>query len=185
MSLPVVSKAEFDVVGHTIRQYMHPGEENVLLALINTVRPRTMVEIGCNIGLTAKAVLDGVKTITRYTGVDVGPKYRFEIGAQQSEWVPDPGRLVRNDPRFELIIRDGNDLRLLACDVAFIDGDHGHDAVWRDTMIAVDIVLPRGLIIWHDYGNPTVEVTGVLDKLHANGRDIRTIEGTWLAYERR
>jgi hypothetical protein len=27
-------------------------------------------------------------------------------------------------------------------------------------------VRPGGIIIWHDYGNPTVEVTQVLDHLY-------------------
>lgn len=185
MSLPVVSKAEFGVTSFTTRKYMQPGEQDVLLALIGSVRPRSVVEIGVNEGLTAKAVLDSISSVTSYTGIDVGPDYKFEIPAQQPEWVSDPGRLVKSDPRFELIIRSDTDLRNLACDVCFIDGDHGRHSVWRDSMLAIDIVLQRGLIIWHDYGNTTVQVTEVLDKLHSNGRDIRSIAGTWLAYEQR
>jgi predicted O-methyltransferase YrrM len=185
VALPRVSRNEFGVTGYTTRAYMQPGEQDVLLALIGSVRPKVMVEIGVNIGLTAQAVLRHIVSIEKYIGVDVPPGYQFEIPAQRSEWPEDPGRLVRGDSRFELIIRDGTSLSDLACDVVFIDGDHGRDAVWRDSMLAVEIVLHGGLIVWHDYNNASVEVTGVLDKLHANGRDIRHIQDTWLAYEMR
>lgn len=165
---------------------MMRGEQEVLLALVNSVQPRRMIEIGVNEGLTAQAVLLAIESIERYVGIDVGPDYKFEIPAQQIERPAIPGRLVKHDPRFELVFREQGVIDLQQpYDVVFIDGDHGRYAVLQDSVLAEHLVAPGGIIIWHDYGNATVQVTEVLDKLHASGRDIRNVEGTWLAFEHR
>jgi len=183
MTLPVVSKSKFNVIGFTVRHYMMPGEQDVFLALVKSVAPRVMVEIGINIGLTAQAVLRDVPTIEHYYGVDIPADYQFEIPAQAVERPDQPGRLVRDDPRFRLVLR-GEKLPLVA-DVVFVDGDHGRNAVRQDAEWAERVTLPGGLIIYHDYGNPTVKVTEVLDELHAGGREIYHVAHTWLAFEPR
>jgi predicted O-methyltransferase YrrM len=185
MTLPTISRAMLGVNGRkTVRQYMQPGEQEVLLALVFAAAPKIMVEVGVNEGLTAKAVLDNVVGIERYIGIDVDPDYQFEIAAQAVERPVHPGLLVRDDPRFHLWI-SGSPSAVMTerADVVFIDGDHGRQAVLTDSIWAAAVVPPGGLIIWHDYGNPTVEVTQVLDVLRAQGRDIRRVEGTWLAFE--
>jgi predicted O-methyltransferase YrrM len=181
--MQTITKAELGVIGCTVRQYMQPGEQEVLIALIKPFEPRTMVEIGVNIGITAKAVLRHVGSIHHYYGINLDQDYQFELPAQKIERPVHPGLLVKNDPRFKLLLR-GDELPLGA-DVVFIDGDHGRHAVLEDTRWAGGITRPGGLIIWHDYGNPAVEVTGVLNKLAAIGRDIRHVSGTWLAFEHR
>jgi len=165
------------------RMYMHPNEQGTILALLNGIRPRTVVEIGVNIGLTAQAVLENVQTIETYFGIDVDPNYQFEIPAQQIEYPGEPGRLVKGDPRFKLVLRGG--LMPSYADVVFIDGDHGRKAVMVDSLWAAEIVAPGGMIIWHDYQNPTVQVTEVLDELHEKGRQLFHVANTWLVYERR
>jgi len=177
-----ISKSGIGVIGHTVRQYMQPGEQDVLLALIADAAPRIMVEIGVNIGLTAQAVLQNIPSIEQYVGIDVPPDYQFEIPAQQVERPAEPGHLVRDDPRFQLKLR-GDDLFPSACDAVFIDGDHGEQAVMQDSLWAAELVRPGGIIIWHDYGNPTVEVTQVLNRLCRAGRDICHVSATWLAFE--
>ncbi len=163
---------------------MQSGEQDVLLMLVASVKPRVMVEIGVNAGLTAAAVLRGVPSIERYYGVDIDDGYQFEIQAQEIERPNEPGALVRDDPRFQLCLRD-RDVLPDEADCVFIDGDHGRNAVRQDSEWAAKIVRPGGIIIWHDYGNITVEVTDVLDDLHANGRKIQNVAGTWLAVEQR
>jgi hypothetical protein len=181
--LPKVYKSSFGIMRSTTRKYMKPGEQEVLLALIDSVSPSTMVEIGVCEGLTALAVLRHVKSIYHYIGVDVDATYKFEIRAQRIERPRLPGVLVQDDPRFELRLR-GSEMPT-STDVVFIDGDHGRKAVMRDSMWAAEVVTPGGLIIWHDYGNETVEVTGVLNGLHRAGRDIQHVAETWLAFEQR
>ena len=54
----------------------------------------------------------------------------------------------------------------------------------HDTAIATAVVKPGGVILWHDYGNPTTPDVGiVLEDLRRKGRDIRSIAGSWVAYE--
>jgi predicted O-methyltransferase YrrM len=171
------------------RRYMMDGECDVLIALVNSVEPKTMIEFGVNEGLTARAVLQAVEGIKRYIGIDVLPGYEFEIPAQSVEKPQEPGCLV-NDPRFELMLRPRGTQDIFAAmlpiaDVVFIDGDHGRKSVAWDAALATQIVRKGGMIIFHDYWNGSVQVTEVLDKLYAEGRDLRVVEGTWLVFERR
>ncbi len=186
MTLPVVDidRKWCEWTSHSIRPYMMEGELEQLLALINSVKPSSMIEFGINIGMTAVAVLANFKDIDRYVGVDVEFDHPLEIPAQQVEVPRDPGRLVNGNSRFELIIRNEDDSNISGLfDVAFIDGDHGKHAVMKDYKLAKRLVRQGGIIIFHDYENPTVEVTGVLDILHERGVDLKHVGGTCLAFE--
>lgn len=182
LTIPVVH-VDRHFPGYTTRAYMMPGEQQLLLTLVNTAQPRIMVEIGVNIGLTARAMLQNIQTIQRYYGIDIGPDYQFELPAQTIERPAEPGVLVKDDPRFQLILR-GAALPHTA-DVVFIDGDHGRHAVFEDSLWAGGIVRHGGMIVWHDYGNVTVEVTEVLEELHNEGRELYRIANSMLVYERR
>jgi len=187
--LPRVTLHELGIVaGRSSRIYLQRGEQEVLVELVDRAQPKAMIEIGGNVGLTAKAMLQTVHSIEQYIGLDVGPEYKFQIPAQARERPDRPGELVLHDPRFELVLRNGahNDITLRhPCGCVFIDGDHGRDAVRHDTELATRLISQGGLIIWHDYGNRAVEVTPVLDELQAKGRDIVHIKNTWLAFEQR
>jgi predicted O-methyltransferase YrrM len=163
---------------------MEPGEQEALLALVDSIAPapEVMVEIGVNEGLTAKAVLQHVPSISRYIGVDVEAGYRFEGAWQQHDRPAEPGRLVKDDPRFRLILRGKQELPASA-DVVFIDGDHGPRHVLEDSLWAASVVRSGGMIIWHDYKNTPAEVTGVLDRLHAEGRNLVHVADTSLVFE--
>lgn len=172
------------------RRFMNTGELETLIALVASVRPRTVLEFGVNAGRTAKAILDCVPGIVAYEGIDVLPGYVTEKLVQRREIPEQPGALVLSDPRFRLVLRSRGSLdlqacELQACDVAFIDGDHGRAAVTHDTMLARQLVRPGGMIIWHDYhdlGN--VDVCEVLHEQAAAGAPIVAVQGTWLAFER-
>jgi predicted O-methyltransferase YrrM len=189
MPLPCVSKSDLGITGPEVeRPYMEPGEQEALLALIGSIvpAPEVMVEIGVNIGLTAKAVLQHVPSISRYIGVDVEAGYRFEGAWQQHDRPAEPGRLVKDDPRFRLMLRGNGRAAEMpqSSDVVFIDGDHGPRHVLEDSLWAASVVRSGGMIIWHDYQNTPAEVTGVLDRLHAEGRNLVHITGTSLVFER-
>lgn len=163
---------------------MLEGELEMLLALINSVQPSSMIEFGVNEGITAVAVLANFTDIERYIGVDVEFDHQLEIPAQQYEVPREPGRLVKENPRFELVIRKNDDSNISGpFDVAFIDGDHGKHHVMKDYLLAKQLVGDGGIIIFHDYTNPTVEVTETLDNLYAEGVDLKHVNGTWLAFE--
>jgi predicted O-methyltransferase YrrM len=169
-------------------RFMAPGELEALIAIIRLLEaPRAMLEIGCHLGRTAALCLREIASLQRYVGVDVLPGYRPALAVQQGETSRSPGHHVLHDARFHLLLRPRGSLDLAPSeigpvDVAFIDGDHGVVAVRHDTALARALV--RGVIIWHDYGNPAAEVTDVIDEEIARGHDIRQVKGTWLAFER-
>jgi predicted O-methyltransferase YrrM len=168
---------------------MNLGEAEILLELVKTVRPKRMLEIGVNEGLTAKYLLAHLPTLVDYIGIDVLPGYVPSCRVQRGEVPRDPGHLV-TDVRFLMILRPNGSIgirpdQIGQVDVAFIDGDHSAKAVRHDSALAKQIVRPGGLIIWHDYhdmGN--VDVRDVLHDLADSGREIVNVKRTWLAYER-
>lgn len=169
---------------------MNPGELEVLVALIGSVSPKAVIEIGVNEGRTAKALLANVPSITRYLGIDVPIGYRTAKDVQRREVPARPGHLALDDPRFELILRPRGSLDLMPsdlppCDAVFIDGDHGFEAVMHDSLLAASLVRSGGIVVWHDYhGADTVDVRRVLECFRRFGADIRHVEGTWLAFRR-
>jgi predicted O-methyltransferase YrrM len=183
MTLPTVSiTPKWDTF--TSRMYMQPGEIEVLLTLVNSVKPTLMLEIGVNEGRTALAVLKTIPTIERYIGLDAPVGYQFGIAAQQVEQPTAPAHMVMHDPRFKLILR-GDDTAITGpFDVAFIDGDHSYKWVKRDYRLARRTVRSGGIIIFHDYGNGAVQVAEALHEIHAYGNKLYHVNGTWLAYER-
>lgn len=195
LRLPVVLQSQLDVrpidwSGLT-KRFMNPGELEVLIALVRSVLPKAVIEIGVNEGRTAKAILQNVDGIERYQGVDVEAGYVPAMKVQRNERPERPGWMAADDPRFELILRKRGSLDLEPrdlpeCDVVFIDGDHGHAAVRHDIRLAEALVQPGGVIIYHDYHDlGTVDVKTVLEERAARGFQIQHVERTWLAFERR
>jgi predicted O-methyltransferase YrrM len=172
--------------------FMSHHERAVLVGLLRSLRADTVVEIGVQRGLGAREFLNKCLGIRAYYGIDVEAGYRTGLWSQQSE-LPNEraGELVRDDPRFHLIVRPRGSLDLAPadlpiCDVAIIDGDHSAACLTHDTRLASDRVRPGGLIVWHDYWPPfDNDVVKFLDGLREKGRDIRWITNTWLALELR
>ena len=179
--LPVIN-LEAEPIGGQCSRYLGGAELAVLIAALRRVRPTVMVEFGCNDGMTAKRVLEHVFSIEQYIGLDVDRGHRTTLAQQQGEVPLVAGYHVLGDRRFFLHVCDTNKIDgLPPCDAVFIDGDHSVEAVTRDSMMAKQWLRRPGIIIWHDYGNPAVEVTAALDRLAAVGWPISHIEGTWLA----
>jgi predicted O-methyltransferase YrrM len=189
--LPLATRAEFvealpiDWLG-LHREYQNVGEMELLVSMARTVTAHSMLEIGCRDGRTAKLMLHNVPTLERYVGIDVEPGYVPQLFCQAGEMVEHPGALVLDDPLFELVLRPRGSLDLTAADfplrrfdVCYIDGDHSAAAVKHDTELALGVTRDSGLIVWHDYGNAAVEVSGVLEALDL---PIKHIAGTWFAY---
>jgi predicted O-methyltransferase YrrM len=191
LSLPKVTieQAQVDWTGLP-KRFLNPGELETLVSLMRSVSPRTVIEFGCNVGRTARALIENVDTIERYVGIDVLPGYRFSKAVQRNEIPTEPGHLAKHMPQFHLIVRRRGSFELAAedlpkADAVFIDGDHSRAAVLHDTELARRLVQPGGLIIWHDYHDlGTVDVRAVLDELHAAGAPICHAAGTWIAFEK-
>ena len=154
--------------------------------MVQSVSARTMIEVGCRDGRTARVVLDNVPTLERYVGLDVPPDYRPAMESQRSEIVTDPGHYAKIDPRFELLISQHGSLdfaELEPCDVVFIDGDHSKPVVAHDSALALAAVRKGGVIIWHDY--QSIHFNDVTEAVQDLDLPIQHIAGTWLAVYRR
>lgn len=200
MALPKISPLQLDMqpvnlVGIPPR-FMNANEREVIIALLRSVKPKRVVEIGCNVGGTSLAILRNVPTIEAYIGIDVLPGYVTDRPVQRNEVPQDPGSLVKDDPRFRMMLRERGSFdvwaeELFECsngepyDAVFVDGDHGREGVLNDRQLARKVVRPGGIIIFHDYHQlGTVDVKVVLDQAHAAGAPLVHVAGTWVAYER-
>jgi predicted O-methyltransferase YrrM len=191
MALPIFPRSQLAAsrISYRGNPYLGADETAIVVALVRSVLPQVMIEFGCNTGLTAKTVLDHVPTLETYVGIDVPPDHQPTLACQNSEIPNDAGHYAIDDPRFWRLIRPRGSFDLVPqdlepCDAAFIDGDHSAEAVRHDSMLARALVRPGGIIIWHDYSNPGVEVTAVLDQLHSDGWPIMQVERSWLAFAR-
>ena len=170
-------------------QYLNEADTTALVDLIKSVSPKRMIEFGCNLGRTAKTLLDNVSTLETYIGIDVPFGFEPTLPCQQREIPVTPGYYAANDPRFFLLIAEQGSLSLTLsdlepCDAIFIDGDHSERVVRHDSYLARVLTRPGGIIVWHDFGNPAVEVTQTLSGLSDKGWPIQSVNGTWLAFMR-
>jgi predicted O-methyltransferase YrrM len=194
LRLPTIAKSSLELPSidwsKRTRRFMNPGELEALLALVASVAPKVVIEIGVNEGRTAKAMMQYIPTIERYLGIDVQPGYIPACKVQAQEVPERPGWMAADDARFKLTLARRGSLDLVigdlpACDAIFIDGDHGRDAVMHDTDLAFAAVRKGGIVIWHDYHDlGIVDVRDVLHRLADNGAPIQHVAGTWLAFMR-
>lgn len=166
-------------------QYLGDRETAILIDLLGY--PRVVIEFGCNIGRTARAILAARPGIERYVGIDVPFDHEPTLPGQRMETPLRAGSVV-NDRRFKLLIQDSRTLSvddLEPCDAVFIDGDHSYGAVLSDSRLAYSLLRPGGILVWHDYGNPSVEVTQAVAVLYQSGWPVSQVMDTWLTYVRK
>jgi len=169
--------------------YLSNKETAIVVSLIFSVAPKVVAEFGVQLGKTARSILDATPTIETYIGIDVPWGYKTKLACQRSEVPSTAGMYARGDDRFKLLILPYGSLVLETedlepLDAAFIDGDHSEVAVVADSVLVRNLLRPGGIIVWHDYGNPGVEVTAALERLNNLGWPIKHVENTWLAFMR-
>jgi len=181
-----VSPATLDLssVRGPFSKYLNARETAILIALVRSVTPRVMIEFGCNLGITAARVLEHVPSLERYIGVDVPANHKPPLACQSDEVPRNPGYSAGHDPRFWLMLAEPmlTPDQLEPADAIFIDGDHSRQGVTHDTELASALIRPGGIIVWHDYGNDSVEVTPVLERLDQQGWPMQHVDGSWLAF---
>jgi len=176
-----------DLIKGPFSNYLGAHEVSILVHLVRSVSPKIMIEFGCHYGVTARRLLDNVSTLEKYIGIDVPADHVTALKCQQTEVPICAGSIGATDDRFYLLMASSIGLTadaLEPCDAIFIDGDHSEEAVRHESWLARSLVRPGGIICWHDYGNPTVEVTQVLDELYSEGWPIASVEHSWLAFMR-
>jgi predicted O-methyltransferase YrrM len=174
-------------IGGPFSKYMTPHETAILVTLIKSVAPEVMIEFGCNAGITAARVLENVPTLQTYIGIDVPFDHVTTLRCQHSEVPVNAGCYAAHDQRFHLLTMRSQLLRtghLEPCDAVFIDGDHSEAAVLHESRLARRLLRPGGIICWHDFFNPDVEVTQALTRLQGEGWAINCVENSWLAFLR-
>ena len=171
------------------RMYMLPWEMGLLLTMLDSIRPKRMLELGVNEGRTAAEILKWIDSIEYYLGVDVPSDYIMPNPAQgQQAEVPQQAAHLVSDKRFELLLRTtGLENTIIAdrgpFDAVWIDGDHSYDGVNHDIGLSLRVVKPGGWLFYHDYNNGTVDVTRALNERRETGVNLVNIEGTMIAYE--
>lgn len=183
MSVTQVSETPWPLPAGLYSHYLGPQETGLLIQLVQSVSPKVMIEFGCNLGITARWVLDKVPSLERYVGIDVPPTHVPTLRCQIDEVPEEAGRYVV-DQRFFLLLQPSLELSadsLEPCDAVFIDGDHSYKAVVHESKLAREVVRPGGIIVWHDFQNPAVEVTQALTELDW---PIMSLRGSWLAFMR-
>lgn len=117
-----------------------------LLKLVKLRNPRTVLELGCYKGHTTAAIADHLPASARLVTVDVDPAageaFRHSVAASRIEL-----RIGHTGP--QLFHQDAPG----SYDFIFVDADHSYGGVKRDTELALSLVSPGGLIVWHDYAN--------------------------------
>jgi predicted O-methyltransferase YrrM len=115
----------------------------VFCGLVNQLAPRRAVEIGTWWGLGAERILE------MSPGCEV-------ISIDHQDRKPErPPEFGTPDPAITYLVEDSRTVRLPAdwygaTDFVFIDGDHRRDGIVSDTRLALSLVAPGGLIMWHD-----------------------------------
>jgi len=161
----------------------HTGQD-IITALCDYFKPARVLEIGINVGETARAILSKAPYVREYIGLD-----RPDMWYKKSP-TDHPGQLV-NDGRLVILTPEGGSNGIKPGDIepvdfVFVDGDHTRHACEFDTRLAYTLLKPGGVIVWHDYNSP--RDPGVKDFIHAineaerRGR-ICHVEKTWIAFE--
>ena len=171
------------------------ADKDVLVALCKTFRPYIIVELGCNEGDTAVAILDEYPVAGRYIGVDVTPDFLTPEGKRPNESVPNPGHLVPSYQQFELRLLPHGTADMDTdpfftsmfgkVDFVFIDANHTEPFVRHDTALARKLLRSGGVCAWHDYREPYEhDVVAVIDELNrTEGNRIVVVDGTMMAFE--
>jgi predicted O-methyltransferase YrrM len=164
--------------------YTPEKDIRVITALADHFRVKRCLEIGCNIGATAMAILQKNDIIREYVGVDL-PEIWFNEAKAAA------GYLALEDKRFRLLqlengARDIKPGDIEPCDFIFIDGAHDYNSVKADTELAHSLLAPGGIVVWHDYQHPkNPDVAKLIHEINDKPGvpPIVWVKGTWTAYK--
>lgn len=118
----------------------------VLMKLAAAAAPQRILELGSYRGYSGKAMLENAPPTATLTALDMDP--------QHGEAYRDTPLAARVDRR---VGRIGLDMfspeERGSFDLVFVDADHSRAAAAHDTDIALQLVHPDGIVLWHDYAN--------------------------------
>ena len=116
----------------------------VLNSLVKAFVPKTVFEIGTLHGRTTVNLLDNAEQLDTLYTLDI----LEELPDNKFLTHPKAGKVKR-------IVADSRNLETqpyhARMDFIFIDADHTYDAVINDSGKALDMLTPKGVLVWHDY----------------------------------
>jgi predicted O-methyltransferase YrrM len=169
---------------------------SVLLSLLNSFRPKRVVEIGVQSGMTARVILEVCPFIESYVGIDVGPDFVTALPFQMREKPRRVGEKALKDSRFRAVVLNGGTKDLVEneslvgqtfpvpVDFVYVDADHSDEGISRDSELARRISHPGGIVAWHDYSPRLPGVVRFIDEQNAErGNHIVSVGGSMMCFE--
>lgn len=163
----------------------------VICSIVKTYQPKSILEIGTFNGLTTLNMALNSPVDTKINTLDLDP---HSLSDCESLWDEDLKFIFdkeKNLKAFSLFKEKnkitehiGNSLtydfsRFHNTELIFIDGGHSHDIVASDTAKSLEILAPKGILIWHDYSCHSEDVFNFLNQLKKK-IPLVNIEGTSL-----
>lgn len=118
----------------------------VLMKMARAVGPTRILELGSYRGHTAKALLENAPAEARLVAVDIEPDH-----GEAYRGTPLEHRVERRIGAIDLGIFTAEEKG--SFDLVFVDADHRREAAANDTEVALEVVAPDGMVLWHDYSN--------------------------------
>ena len=165
------------------------GERTLLAILTNFVKPEKIFEFGTFTGTTTKLLADSASCAEVHTldlpAEEIIWEERVEEYIGVKEYIgiafkenPDyKGRIIQhriNSRKFDYSPFKGK------CDLVFVDASHEYQDVVHDSDRALEIVSPRGIIVWDDYQYSVPGVVRALNEVNGNGINLARIANSRL-----
>jgi predicted O-methyltransferase YrrM len=166
-------------------------EVDALVSLGLAVDAKKVFEFGTNLGHTTSVLAKYFKdvwTIDFYAemGAYISPQQGGELNR-----LADVGKMAQL-PNVHQLYGDtlAKDIRLQLMhkrrmfDMVFVDAGHSLLNVLNDSLLALVMVKPGGVIVWHDYKNQDIgqEVIDAVECINEIKGNVVHIAGTWLAF---
>jgi hypothetical protein len=165
-------------------------EARILMAILRAHQPKAVLEIGTFFGHTTLRMAKTLPTATIHT-IDLPPNSSL-VDKTDHHLINrrKVGREFRNRPECSRIVQyladtatfDFIQIKEPRPTFFFIDGSHSYEYCKNDSEKCYALCNGHGTFVWHDADMNHPEVLKFLEEWYANGRDIRIIAGTRLAY---
>lgn len=114
----------------------------VLLKGAAGFQPRSVLEIGSYLGVTARLLAENTGAECRIYALDQDPEH-----GQAYRGLPIERKITQLVGRASLALAEQG----APYDLVFIDGDHEREGALRDSLLAWNLLSEKGVIFWHDY----------------------------------
>ncbi len=172
---------------------------HALASLVQAIRPKTILEIGTYLGVSAYTFALNAPADCRVFTVDLpdgtSAETIPELNAIDQHHVATSqyrvGEAFLRSPLRERIVQIREDSMTFRAekvvdqaDFVYIDGGHSSPVLTKDTENALRVLSPRGVIVWDDYFHLYSDVVHYLDTM-ADRYPLRGIRGTnYVIYSR-